>query len=103
LESPEQSIINDVNQGHYGDGFTASIGQPEQAHPDNRQQMQDLSKSVEGIGEGVAAFPEAKNNADRRNDEESAATANKNVAAGTGPEPPPGEDNGNDYYNGYSM
>jgi len=108
LESPEQSVINDVNQGKYGNGFTAS---------------QDLNKSVEGIAEGVAGAKEAKDRAEE-NEEQSNATKGPGHADYTDPpafeqkETPtqeanapsesrgesadssPSNDNGYDYYNG---
>ena len=74
FESPEQSAIDSINQGHYGDGFTASIKQPEQAQPDRRQQMQDLNNSVEGIADGVAEFERAK---EKREENENLSNAAK--------------------------
>ena len=58
LESPEQSIINNINQGQYGDGFTAG---------------QDLKNCVEGIGEGVAEAEKAKDKADENEESINAA------------------------------
>jgi hypothetical protein len=89
LESPEQSMINNINQGHYGDRFSASLEKPEQTQPDKNQQMQDLNNTVEDIGKGGAALADAKNRAEQRKDEDAAITGNRDVAAGTGGEPPP--------------
>jgi len=59
FESPEQSVINDVNQGKYGDGFKAS---------------QDLNNCIEDIGDGVA---EAKRAKDRGEENENLINAAK--------------------------
>ena len=52
LASPEQSVINDINSGKYGNGFTASMP--------SSQQAKDLQKSVEGILEGAGKLGGAR-------------------------------------------
>ena len=44
-ESTEQALLNDVNQGKYGDGFTASLPQQEPSSSENNGKSTDPAQS----------------------------------------------------------
>jgi len=120
-ESPFQNEIENFNPD--GSAPVINIEQAKESQPDNKQQIQDIDNNVNGIGEAAGGLAKAKNEAEQKKEEDAAITANKDVAAGSGGEPPhnpeekaeknqsenkeqsagsaPGEDNGYDYYSGY--
>jgi len=93
LESPLQNAINNFNPN--GAAPTISFEQAKDVQPDRKQQTQDLINRAKDLSEAAAAAREAKNNAGRKRDKNSAVTADKNVAAGTGPEPHTGQASAN--------
>jgi hypothetical protein len=57
FDTLEQSVMNDINSGKYGEGFSVSF--PKDGQSDMSQNARDLQESVEGIGSGIGSLKEA--------------------------------------------
>jgi hypothetical protein len=72
LASPGQSVINDVNSGKYGKGFTASM-------PDSMQKTRDVSNAAQNAGSVAKGIGEAKDRSNINRERNSALNSQKNV------------------------